>query len=371
VDATSLPKLKPAYDKVQAYEGLRAVMALWVLAGHIWATFSERITLIQKNALAVDVFIILSGFVIARLTHKKREPYAVYITRRVFRIFPLYLLVLGISATLLPYYVQALTALPFQTSRDADRLSQSLAAVQHITPHLLVHITLLQGLIPEKLMPDVAYTIIGQAWSVSLELQFYIIAPFIVMLLSGRKRIIVLMFLLLGLMMIPHMGDAFLGRKILLFLIGIGSYFCSSELETASRGFWLAFLGVLGGLVIMQRVSSVVPLAIWALVHESTLHERSRLLTPLRRLLSSRPLVYLGERSYSIYLVHMIPLYMTLYFLNASHVRPALYAAASFATTIPISILISAATFRYVERPGNRFGADVAQRFGRIRQRPA
>jgi peptidoglycan/LPS O-acetylase OafA/YrhL len=46
---------------------------------------------------AVMVFIAISGFVIAGLVTDKAEPYPEYITRRVLRIFPVYLVILAIA----------------------------------------------------------------------------------------------------------------------------------------------------------------------------------------------------------------------------------------------------------------------------------
>jgi peptidoglycan/LPS O-acetylase OafA/YrhL len=69
---------------------------------------------------------------------------------------------------------------------------------------------------------------------------------------------------------------------------------------------------------------------------------------PAARLLALRPLHYLGEISYSVYLVH----YCVLGGLNLLAIRPAgLYAAAALVLTLATS----AATYRWIERPARRF----------------
>ncbi len=61
--------------------------------------------------------------------------------------------------------------------------------------------------------------------------------------------------------------------------------------------------------------------------------------------LSARPLVWLGERSYSLYLVH-VPVFMYVNHLLAG-VAPELRASTAFL----VSVALSAVLFRYVERP--------------------
>jgi peptidoglycan/LPS O-acetylase OafA/YrhL len=67
--------------------------------------------------------------------------------------------------------------------------------------------------------------------------------------------------------------------------------------------------------------------------------------------LSARPLVWLGERSYSLYLVH-VPVFMYVNQLLAG-VAPELRVS----TAVLVSLALSAALFRYVEHP-LRYGFD-------------
>ncbi|PLM49786.1 hypothetical protein CWN29_27610, partial [Klebsiella pneumoniae] len=81
-------------------------MALWVVFGHSLAALPLINTHLPPTALnsyAVDVFIILSGFVIFFMIDNKKQPYLQYITQRFFRIFPLYILVLIVSIILIGF----------------------------------------------------------------------------------------------------------------------------------------------------------------------------------------------------------------------------------------------------------------------------
>ena len=52
----------PEKSKIKALEGLRGVMAWWVVIGHVSLTAGWQLPLIDRNTLPVDVFILLSGF---------------------------------------------------------------------------------------------------------------------------------------------------------------------------------------------------------------------------------------------------------------------------------------------------------------------
>ncbi|HEO1574281.1 TPA: acyltransferase [Klebsiella aerogenes] len=89
---------------IKELEGLRGLMALWVVFGHSLAALpiiNKHLPPTALNSYAVDVFIMLSGFVIFFMIDNKRQPYLQYIVQRFFRIFPLYILVLVISIILI------------------------------------------------------------------------------------------------------------------------------------------------------------------------------------------------------------------------------------------------------------------------------
>ena len=85
-------------------EGVRGLMCLWVILSHTVTMAGIHVykntgigKLLANGGIAVDVFVILSGFVICLILNKKKEAYAPYLARRALRIFPIYLLCLFIS----------------------------------------------------------------------------------------------------------------------------------------------------------------------------------------------------------------------------------------------------------------------------------
>src|SRR6186713_2887882 len=154
----------PDHLKIHSLHGLRGLMAWWVVLGHSFVAVGWHVPLIERNTLAVDVFIMLSGFVISMLIERKAEPYGVYIVRRAFRLFPLYLVALAISAALLPVQLLAWQSLVANRS-NLYRIELVQQALADLPLHLGINLPLAQGLAPKIVGSDIPYAIIGQAWS--------------------------------------------------------------------------------------------------------------------------------------------------------------------------------------------------------------
>lgn len=334
-------------------------MAVWVVVGHLSLALDWRLPLIDSPGLAVDVFIILSGFVIALLLERKAEPYPAYLVRRAFRLFPLYLPVLAISALLLPVQLEAWEA---ATSSPANllRVERARSALAEPWAHLLVHIPLVQGLVPRFASTDMAYTIVGQAWSISLEWQFYLVAPMLVAAMVGQRWWSVIATVLVLSALSPFFSQAFLGAKIALFIIGMASRLAMSG--THRRAALLACAA--GASLALARGGAwmLVPLATWALVMASTLPEPDSRGRILARVLESRFLCHLGDISYALYLVHMVPLFLSILLVHRLGWDGAAADAAIALATLGLAYVGSVACHHLVEQPGIRAGARLAKR---------
>ena len=189
--------------------------------------------MIRLGHLAVMVFIIIiSGFVITNLVINSNEPCSIYLRRRALRLFPTSLICLafGILMTYLSY--DALFQLWGRESvQGLDlQLQQLSLSGSNLIWHILAHIFLLQGLIPDNILYYSQMMFLDPAWSLSLEWQFYIVAPiFIAALRSGRVivSITVVFLLLLGYYfgnkhVFGHFGlPSFLPGIAIYFAIGI------------------------------------------------------------------------------------------------------------------------------------------------------
>src|SRR5438874_7436960 len=97
---------------IQGLTGLRGVAACWVVLFHL---YSEHGAPLEGGYLGVDIFFILSGFVLSyvyaqEFQSKSSGAYVAFLTARVARIFPLHLAmlaVLGLIVVWLPGFADA------------------------------------------------------------------------------------------------------------------------------------------------------------------------------------------------------------------------------------------------------------------------
>ncbi len=361
---------RPDGGRIDEFEGLRGLLAWWVVLGHVAHSIdltTPYIAPVLLNVtLAVDIFIILSGFVIARLIDLKSERYLPYITRRAFRIFPLYLVVLFISAALLPYFLDAVQNTPFQNHKNLLRVDQAQTAIDNLGAHLATHIPLLQGLLLSGMLEHGPFTIVGQAWSVSLEWQFYLLAPVILLFPKTYLRMALLLGVFVALFFVPGASGAFLGIKMPFFGIGILSYlWAKSEGDkAASIKCALLLAGICLFVIEFSGLRRMVPVMVWgavcALIYLDNTERKA--ITLGRRFMSLPVLVHFGDLTYAIYLVHMIPIYMTMYFLNSAGVSDFTYGVILFVSGVGVTYAASLFVNRFVEKPGMAMGRKVAKR---------
>ncbi|WP_197418961.1 MULTISPECIES: acyltransferase family protein [unclassified Sphingomonas] len=390
-DAAGLPRAV-RFDEI---EGLRAWLAFAVVGWHVvqYTGLNARFALLASSGgvahLAVELFIIVSGFVVTHLLAMRREPYSGYLVRRAFRLFPLYLaLVLpGIATTALG--AQAVMAVPWADDPGfayRDTLVATYQSQQDAFPvHLLLHLLLFQGIVPDSVLPYSSAVMLGPAWSLSLEWQFYLIAPVVIGWLADRRRAAIMVALLLGAVVVEQVG--LLGDYRLmsvfpaaahLFLAGIASRLlferavrirfspvaaalvgvalAAAVPALAAIGLWVAFYAFLAGRGAVERTTAVDRAAarIWSAMFGSA---------------AAR---WVGARSYGIYLAHWPVLQVTLFLLRDTiSADTALAALTLAAIVVPASLALAAILHIALERPMIRLGAQIAGRRARQGMVPA
>lgn len=344
--------------RFRSLEGARAVAALWVVFGHLFllARFPAKdliwpLNIIAQPVLAVYVFMILSGFVISHLIVFAKEPYSTYIFRRWLRLFPL--LFVSVSFVVL-FFLLAPKISPFRYNYDL------------LLPYVIAHLMMMHGVIPSEILPNSPVALIGTAWSISTEWQFYLIAPLVVGLLIKKhyytfSMLIIISFLISG-SKYSILGysftfprGAFLPNLLWYFMIGVGSYFCISALRTITISTGTLFCIVAATFLVTKSY----PLTLWVFLFIGLTSSPAAI-----NWLAHPWLIWLGDRSYSIYLTHMIVLMMVRsYFVNPHFEQGTIeYLIALSALTVPLTILVSAATYRWVELPAIRFGKNMQAR---------
>jgi exopolysaccharide production protein ExoZ len=303
----------------------------------------------------VDLFFVLSGFLIYKASiHQPLKP-AHYAYRRIERIYPTFIVVLTL-------YILLSLAVPEQS-----KLPQG----ARLWPYLLENLFLLPGIFPIE-------PIITVAWSLSYEALYYILAPATVVLLSMRnwrssQRLA--FFVLLYAAFIALRSAHLLGEhfRMSMFFGGMMLYELGYHLlppKAARRRNDMLDVMALGLLIFALGAFALLGDSDWMIagtvVAEIPHHFKFVLLNGalvfvLYRCLFSAglaaaafswsPLRWLGNASYSYYLVHGLGLQF--FFTALSHVwvpeqgHPALYLAlllpaflASALCTLPIYLLI-------------------------------
>jgi len=319
-------ELRGPVQKFEAIEGLRGWMAAWVVLGHAveltgTAPFLPALAakLLQSSYMAVQVFMIVSGFVIAHVLLTKREPYPVYLAHRWFRLMPLLLVVLAFAMATRQAYAMAWIDNPW--AEGAARIARMRAEDAHWPVYLGLHLLLLHGAVPESLLPYAAVSFLAPAWSLSLEWQFYVLAPAIAGgLLSFRRCGVVALLLALSIPTLAGVfgtwqsSQPFLLQNLPFFFVGIASrHAIAGRIPPPMIAGCLAALAIL---VFMRGLGQVVALApvvaIWALFlvfsarEARSRPEASSWLDRLAWVLGGNPaLLALGRLSYALYLCHV------------------------------------------------------------------
>jgi peptidoglycan/LPS O-acetylase OafA/YrhL len=363
-------------------EGARAWLAWTVVLAHVVALTGLREALPQLNAVnaagdwAVSLFIIISGFVITNLVMVKHEPYPLYIGRRLLRIYPAYLAALAAGIFVLPLGFEAMDSLEWRDAVLSHHylLQAKEVAAGHLGWHLFWHALLLHGAIPNDLLDESEYFFLTPAWSISLEWQFYLLAPLLIRCLSQRR----LQLLSLGLAAVGYLAyrkglfgefslPSFLPGSIGYFLVGIGTRLAIERIGALDR---YPTPLIAGAALLALGAPQLVPLFGWlaiisyALLSEAALRRPDLATSLLRRALDSRLATQAGLRSYSVYIVHWVIVNLVLYLAVKSHfgLSPWQICAITLCGTLLLTIASSELLYRLVEKPGIALGRQLGRK---------
>lgn len=353
-------------------EGIRAWMAWWVVLMHSYDIVGRGMlparleSLIVRPDAPVSVFIIISGFVITHLLLKAEVDYRAFITRRFLRLFPIYAACIVLMVVIKAVASDALIDMPWPPGLGDGRAERYALVADTFWLRLMLHLSMLQGLVPEEWLPYITASFLTPTWTLSLEWQFYLIAPLLLGLLKrGLAPFCSACAVLLVLGLVAQKGllgtypmPSMLLLAIHLFLIGIASrLFLESDVRIPmNAGVFL----VLGG-VVMLWVQSLVAL-IWFTIFTFVLLENQRLepsrwVDGLMRLsVTNRAVCYAGKISYSTYLIHYPVFHVAMLCWSGTQdaTRPEMLAF--LWSMLPLVLLASAASYRVIEQPFMQIG---------------
>jgi len=329
------------------FDGLRGVGFLLVVTAHIPAAplFSYL-----QGWTAVWVFFAISGYLVTMLLIREERKtgtigYGSFLVRRFFRIVP------GYAATVLIYGVALYSLSPLGNE------------YQLFMARLPYYLTLM----PEYAQTDV-FTIFVHSWIIGVETKFYVFYPAVVFLLIGndawRFGVTAVTTALLTVQgsFTAHAYCAILAGVM---LAQVMEWRCGyTVIATLTRGSAAVPMAFVVALFVMLRYVEVLPavaaVATYVVAH---LILRDSL---MRRVLTYGPLIYLGQRSYGAYLLHVLAIHIGyMAFGSTTTVGGILTACFTLVVTIPAAELL----YRVVERPGIDMARRLSERIKRASSR--
>ena len=358
---------KPNSRFIGEFEGLRGLLAAWVVFGHILLfsgfTYQDGLFgIIFSPVLGVYAFMMLSGFVITATLDQRPTTWFKFMTRRFFRLFPTYVLCLLIAIALFQVSVTVSQSNSLATF-GPENLERLHDVEQNFGTYLFADATLLQCLLPRTWFPFAHESFLPPTWSLTIEWLFYIVAPLMILGLRRSKLFgigifaggVATIYLLEG--QLTAINQSFHLGNALHFLTGIGSFYIWKHLPERKHcmmtklAFWIGIVACIGILGLPYKIwFATLALIMYGRVHKSLIP----FLEWPRRLLMSKPLQFLGRTSYVTYLLHWIVIEVVLFWLTqlAPDVSNRFMLAAFCTVTVyPITYLASDLIHRHLEMP--------------------
>lgn len=330
-----------------ALDGIRGLAIAIVVIHHL------KLPHIRGGWIGVDLFFVLSGFLItSSVMHQDGQRMGAFLSRRFWRIAPALVVFLA-------WFALASLSAPDRRFRF-ETLGAAAAQVINLTQAGSRH---------GPFSPHV-----GHLWSLAAEAQFYLAWPLLLAWLLRRRTA---RCAILAAVVIAYVTSAilrwalvtsgmswnrlyfgpdtraagFLAGCLVGLFYGWGAFRRSPVLAPAARVLAVPALAAVAAYVrfgphftepaVYRWQITALTIAGGALVASGTTARGG----PARPLLESRPLVWLGQTSYSLYLWH-VPV------IAAVVSRwPAISVLAKTLVVVPVSVLLAWVSFRLVERP--------------------
>lgn len=329
------PRVLPG--RFAPFDGLRAVAVLLVFAHHLAGRY------VPGGWIGVDMFFALSGFLITSLLVDEfgrhgRVDMRAFLMRRALRLVPA-----------LVVHVALVTPVAL-VAGVAHVIGGALAALTYTTDFYAI--------------AGGDSWIFGHTWSLTVEEQFYLLWPTLLILgLLRRRR---MLGTLVGVTLLSVAAGAVIATTVstsmayalpfshLPTLLGAAGLALALR-RGANRFDWVgtAWIPVVAGAAVLSIVLLVDESTTWlycggmaalgAVLVLLVAHLRVRPTSRLARTLTLRPLVLLGERSYGFYLWHF-PVSALAHHLDAPPPVAGLLA-------VTVSLALTEASWRLVERP--------------------
>jgi len=337
---------------VRPMEGLRGFAVFLVFLVHYvtlvkpWTADTPALQAVSRamhsaGNTGVDLFFVLSGLLIYGSLIARAQNFFIFMGRRIERIYPAYVVVLAL-------YLALSFLFPSESKFPATSWSSGV--------YFLQNYLLLPGLFPIE-------PIVTVAWSLSYEMFFYLSIPLAIAALGLRNRTVcsrITLFLITAAAMLVYCAGYGGHVRLTMFLAGMVLYEALGvPRERAPRSLWALLALVLGlsSAILFAGSTTAQALKVGVIACAFFLLCFTCFANPYGaagRFYAWTPMRWLGNMSYSYYLIHGLALKGAFLFLAfvvpATPDEPILF----WVLLVPmfaITLVPSAALFLLIERP--------------------
>jgi len=333
---------------IPGLNGIRAIAVLMVIVSH---RFPEHLIFnLPLGSFGVDIFFVLSGFLISRILFRQLKEFNSagitrsklilnFILRRMLRIFPIYYLTL-----LFLYITKGLIG----NNYEDNILWYLFYGANFLTYY-----------------DNKWYGSLAHLWSLSVEEQFYLIWPFLLFYLLKTKILFVLIFIIIFGTIYPFF---FTGKADVLTLACINAFGLGALLayfEILNPDYEKIFLKILNFLIIPILLTIIINYTVFDIPYFSRRLAISLFAVTIiaycryypsnkiiRYILVNRFLSFIGMISYGIYLYHnLIPKYWRYGFSQIGIDISPDFSYLNFFSQTSVIILISYISWILIEKP--------------------
>lgn len=324
------------FREIDALRGIAASIVAFFVHQHFllgnarlepFGPFDQTPLFIRYGETMVDLFFVISGFVFTHTYYRGRDGLRGssrdFIMARIARLYPLHVATALVMFALLPLGGFAFEETP------------------HDFYHLLLNLLMLQesGL-------ESGISLNRAAWSLSLEIYCYAAFLIVVTTFKGKAKPVFACLAACGFLLfilLPSQTTEAVGRAFVGYFMGCLLYLHRSQMQAISRPL-LVVLVLLTPLIAHGPIHPGFMMSVLAWPALISLSSGNAML-------QSRTMQWLGERSYSIYMLH-VPVYLLVAtFLFNGNYPPAHFAFAGIVLVAVLTLLVSHFSYDHFELP--------------------